>query len=90
MTLRHVSFRGNSSALVQIAVRFTLATILLSLLGRAAPFVPPYTSAFDDKVIYNAIEMPDKKLSKSVTKGLFTGRFWVDGVTSIATDSNGE
>ena len=34
--------------------------------------------------------MPDKKLSKSVTKGLFTGRFWVDGVTSIATDSNGE
>ena len=90
MTLKYGGFRRNSSATFQITVRFTLATILLSLLARSAPFVPPYTSSFDDKVIYNAIEMPDKNLSKSVTKGMFTGRFWVDGVTSISTDSDGE
>ena len=90
MTLKHGSFRRNSSAPVQISVRLTLASILLTLLARSAPFIPPYTDGFDDKVIYNAIEMPDKNLSKSVTKGLFKGRFWVDGVTSIATDSDGE
>ena len=51
---------------------------------------PPYTVGLDDKVIYNAIEMPDKNLSKDVTKGQFRGRFWLDGLTSLATDSAGE
>ena len=34
--------------------------------------------------------MPDKNLSESITKGQFKGRFWLDGLISVATDSEGE
>ena len=38
---------------------------------------------------YVAITMPSKDMTEEETKGLFTGKFWVDGVVSVTADSEG-
>ena len=53
-------------------------------------FVPPYVSDWDDKVNYRAVEMPGEDMTEEETLGLFTGKFWVDGVMSVTADSEGE
>ena len=55
-----------------------------------AAFVPKWEDSTKQgtQVEYSAIEMPSDNMPEEQTRGLFTGKFWVDGFTQLTMEDD--